>query len=254
MTADERLRAADPLLALRDEIDVDAPPPEAVLEAIVARPRRQRGVLRRAPLLASAALLVVGVVLAIAVPGGGQPDLAARAYAAVSPGDAVLHVVLISRLSVDRGRQRVESWQRGGEMHAIYTGNFGGREARPVEQVLSRDGVLRVRSAGKHARTTRDARVVDVLRRDFIATFRSRYAEDGLKDAGETTFAGKAAQRYIVRGRRGGRDEYYLDRETGLPLGMVNRGPHLVVTTTVDTLERLEPTPANLAKLRFSRP
>jgi hypothetical protein len=253
MTADERLRAADPLLALREEIDVDAPPPEAVLEAIVATPRRRRRVPRRAPLLAAAVLSAAAVVVAIAVPGGGKPDLAARAYAAMSPGDAILHVVLVTRLGDKQSWQRMESWQRGGRMRAIYTGNFGGKEAPPSEHVLAR-GVVRTRVSGKRESTTRDARAVAFLRRDFIATFRARYAKRGLKDTGETTFAGKPAQRYVVKGRRGGRDEYYLDRDSGLPLGMVNRGSNTHLTTTVATLERLEPTPANLAKLRFSRP
>jgi hypothetical protein len=304
MTADERLRAADPLLALRDEIDVDAPPPEAVLEAIVATPRRRRRVPRRAPLLVAAGLVAAAVVVvALAVPGGGQPDIAARAYAAMAPTTSILHVVEIARswsVSPRRpywgggeppryawccGRRfdnsRRESWQRGKETHSIIRTRSNPGRVQVSEIFVSKDDVVRSVSPNGMVRTMRPSRrILRDLRRDFVTAFRARYENGDLRDTGAATFNGKPARRYLVQRparrlptkltrlpyvvTRASLEEYFLDPDTGLPRGSivrdVTRRPDGSVlaesryTTTVARIDRLKPTPANLAKLRFSRP
>jgi hypothetical protein len=122
------------------------------------------------------------------------------------------------------------------------------------------DGVLRFSDG-----TTAPPEYVAQLPPDFIAEFRLRYERGTLDASGTTTFDGRHARRYVVDEGRN-RHEYFLDAETGMPLGSFERfavyqgeagepvkgaRPNGTFTarTTVDTLERLPATPANLAKL-----
>jgi hypothetical protein len=91
----------------------------------------------------------------------------------------------------------------------------------------------------------------------FIEAFRARYANAELQDAGRTTFADRPAQAYRVEHRQPGlRETYYLEPDTGLPLGSVLTfslgGPEAGVgrvTEVVRRLERLPATSENLALL-----
>ena len=84
-----RLRDADPASAHRDR--TSAPPPAHVLERIVATPPPDARRHRRRLLPAGAAVAVAALAaVAFLVLGGSSADLAARAYAATAPEDAVI--------------------------------------------------------------------------------------------------------------------------------------------------------------------
>ena len=92
----EELRMADPAA------DFAPAPPEPVLRRILAQPHTTRTArLRRRPALLAAGLAAAGAAALVAVTlSGGQPDLAARAYAQTTPDDAVVHSVEISHSTV----------------------------------------------------------------------------------------------------------------------------------------------------------
>jgi hypothetical protein len=133
--------------------------------------------------------------------------------------------------------------------------------------VISRDGVLRqINEAGEYrvirSRENADAR--NVIAREqtgYLADFHRRLTE-GTLDSAESVFAGRPARRYHVPhdpkrvGPVGPDQSYYIDRETGAPLGFTSelqlnpRGPSIKVKETVETIELLDPTRENLAKLR----
>lgn len=225
MTAYERLREADPLPPVPD-----APPPEDVLAAIVATPREPVRRRRRRLVLVPAALAVaVGAVALVLLPGGGKPDLAARAYAAMSPGDSILHVVETLRYTSSRpdepywprgeeppryawccGRSddesSTESWQRGKEAHRIWRSRYswsGRGEVQVTESAIGEDDVIRYLGLDGRVQTVRpgDERSESSpqeLREGFVSKFRGRYADRALRDAGTSTFDGKPARRYVV--------------------------------------------------------
>jgi hypothetical protein len=87
----------------------------------------------------------------------------------------------------------------------------------------------------------------------IVAQYRAAYENGRLADAGTAEFAGHAAHKYAVDLSAVARAEYYLDAQTGAPLGAVveshdDRGTYRWVEV-VESMERLPPTPENLAKL-----
>jgi hypothetical protein len=248
----ERLRAADPARG------VDPIAPEALLAQLKATPRR-RGAPRRALLLIPAA--VAAAVAALVIPSA-SPDLAARAYAQTAPaGDRILYV----RTTIDthmRGpavshdthavRERWQQGERWNERVDMDGRVFGERRGA--------DGVLRF-SDGQIAPQSS----VELREPSFIDEFRKRYERGTLDEGGTTTFNGRPARRYVVDEQRN-RAEYFLDAETGMPLGSIEqfavyqpqRGQPLkgatpngtfTATIVVDAIEQLPATPANLGKL-----
>src|SRR5262249_37043946 len=136
-----------------------------------------------------------------------------------------------------------------------------------IEYVKAGD-VLRARMQDGEIQTLRatdsgEARQALQTESDFVAAFRRRYEHHALRDAGETTFAGRRARAYEgtdaakpIPGELrppATKETYYLDAETGDPLGStrtIGVGPGAFRTTeVVERLERLPLTPANLAKL-----
>ena len=90
----------------------------------------------------------------------------------------------------------------------------------------------------------------------FIEEFRQRYEGGKLDESGTATFDGVPARRYVFHDEDGNLHEFFLDAETGLPLGAIETfqvrsrgGGTFIVTTRVEALEQLPPTPENLAKL-----
>jgi hypothetical protein len=98
----------------------------------------------------------------------------------------------------------------------------------------------------------------------IVDSYRHEFATNRLRDAGETTFAGRSAGAYDVVGEPGGQTQtYYIDAETALPLGKVmtvdtypprldaahKPSAKLTITEIVKRFERLAPTPQNVAKL-----
>jgi hypothetical protein len=257
----DRLRAADPAPATVD------PPPEELLARLVAQERRRPRSGRwrlLVPVAATGALAVAGVALI----GGGQAsiDLAERAYAQTAPADAVIHSIERTRLvhydgdDEFRSTTRSERWLRGGRSHTILEVQQDG-ESHVFEQVVGADGVWRNRTPWGEIQAVRaddggdSADLIRESRTDAVAAFRARFARDELRDAGETTFNGRRARAYVREGRHR-TETFYLDADTARPLGMHLRSGsgnnHLAMETVLETFERLAPTPANLAKLRWS--
>jgi len=247
----ERLRAADPAR------DVDPVAPEALLEQLKAAPRRRPR--RRALLLVPVA--VAAAIAAFLLPGANT-DLAARAYAQTAPaGDRILYV----RTTVDthmRGPRANkdthavrERWQQGDRWHERVE-----MDGRVFGETRGADGVLRLSNGVVASR-----RYVELREPGFVEEFRKRYEGGTLDDSGTTTFNGRPARRYVVDEERK-RAEYFLDAETGMPLGSIEefavyqlqpgeglRGAKpngtFTATTIVDALEQLPATPENRSKL-----
>jgi hypothetical protein len=244
----ERLRAADPAR------DIDPAAPEALLARLKATPPRRRP--RRALLLVPVA--VAAAAAAILIPSADS-NLAARAYAQTAPaGDEILYV-----------RTTIDTHMRGPtitkDMHAVRERWEQGErwndrvrmDGRVFGETRGADGVLRF-SDGQIAPQS----YVDLREPSFVEEFRKRYERGTLDESGTTTFKGRPARRYVVEEERS-RSEYFLDAETGMPLGSVETfavhqpepgeatGPNgtFTATTVVDALEQLPATPANLGKL-----
>lgn len=291
------LRRADP--AERVDVDLDAPPPAAVLARITASPPRRPRRLRGRFVIAAVAGVTAAVAGASLLPAGSTIDPAARAYAQTAPDEHILHVGL-TLTTVITGQRPMEQrtdeqiWQYRDRTRRVETttqrdDRAGTPERETFDHVKVGD-VLRTRLDDGEIQTIRagdgdEARQPLQVDGDFIASFRRRYASDALRDVGETTFAGRRARAYEVidpgaptRGLRRppvDSETYYVDAETGDPLGSVSTmalhdpefgpdgtpllGPggkplgrkngEMRMTEVVNRLERLPLTPDNLARL-----
>ncbi|RKQ88245.1 hypothetical protein C8N24_6287 [Solirubrobacter pauli] len=163
----------------------------------------------------------------------------------------------------------VEEWHRGREDHRVerWRNPSEGDRLWEADRLVSADGVMRQINEEGEYRVIRpsqseDAANVSAQRQaGFLADFRAN-AEKGTPDPTPTVFADRPALRYHVRQDDGTRTaiptperSYYVDRDTGRPLGMTSRfrlNPDQVLssTQTVEAIEELDPTPQNLAKLR----
>jgi hypothetical protein len=247
----ERLRAADPARGLQPDA------PEELL-ARLKTPRRRRR--RRAVVLAPVA--VAAAVAAAVVLPGADPDLAARAYAqTAAAGDRILYVrtAIVNETRTPSG-MRVshavrERWEREGRWRERLD-----IDGRVSTQTLGADGVLRF-SDGKVA----PRGYAEQYPPDFVEGFRTRYERGTLKEDGTTTFNRRPAKRYVADGKRTS-TVYFVDAETGVPLGSVetfavlepkpdqalqHQAPNgtFTATTTVEAIEQLPATPANLGAL-----
>jgi hypothetical protein len=277
------LRDADPIRHLPAE-DLDAPPPAAVLERITATPRRPpRRVPRRLVLAAVAAVAAAAAAAGLIAPGGSV-DPAARAYAQTAPGDHVLFTDVTTTMVMTGFHPQTESfhdqmWQHADRSHRIsdvsQDDNDSSTPSREHFEYVKVGDLLRARMPSGEIQTVRasegeEARQILQTENNFVDAFRRRYAKHTLRDAGATTFDGRPARAYAVTDPDPGNSEtYYLDPETGDPLGSIRTyalykaelGPDdkPVVTKTkagearytevVNRLEHLPLTPANLAQL-----
>jgi hypothetical protein len=268
MTVLDRLRASDPAQ------DHDPPADERLLQQLVAEPRtlpRRRRTVPARRILAVGAVAAAALAAVAVVDGGGPaPDLAARAYAQTSAAEQILYARTRTETVMTRpdGDQRsdyvAEYWNYGKRAHYRTTGSDHNHPATTFEMTVAEDGTVRARqTAGPAAeadwRTISADESLDFLRRGFVAEFRMRYERGQLDPAGDATFAGHAAQRYVVD-HDGLRSEYYVDAQTAEPLGVIHTfrfairpdGPLVGAQRTVTSVEQishLEPTPENLAKL-----
>jgi hypothetical protein len=287
------LREADP--AERLDVDLDAPPPAAVLERIVAAPPRR--VPCRAPrrIAIAAVALTAAVAAAVALLSpGAKFDPAASAYAQTAPGPHILHVVVSTSIVMTgshpiRQQNRDEMWQYDGRSHRM-TETFqqdesDGTPPHETFEYVTEGDVLRTRLQDGEIQTLRasdgdEARQILQVESNFVAAFRRRYEKHALRDAGATTFGGRRARAYEVTDAASPlpglprppatTETYYIDAETGDPLGSTHTlalyepelGPdrkpipstehqsgEMRVTEVVERLERLPLTPGNLAKL-----
>jgi hypothetical protein len=166
-------------------------------------------------------------------------------------------------------RAVTRTWQRGDQSRRIHTQQR--ERGRPlVFDFVRQDGVLRVRLPGGEIQTVREnygSQAGDILeteRTSFVDRFRARYADAELRDAGRVTFDGRPAYAYEVlggtAGGRGQRETFYLEPETGMPMGSVTTLPfydpergvrvgEVRATEVLRKFERLPATPENLAPL-----
>jgi hypothetical protein len=258
----ERLRAADPAR------DIEPHPPELLLAQLKAAPRPARRSRRRrvAVLLPVAVAAAATAVLALpgtdAVLPGVKTSLAARAYAQTAPeGDRILyvHTTIETQMrtpTVTKDTHAVrERWQRDDRWRERL--DLDGEE---FTQTLGADGVLRFSDG-----TSAPPEYLERLAPDFVSEFRKRYERGTLDESATATFNGRPARKYVIDEDRN-HAEYFLDADTGMPLGSVERfavysptsgesikgkGPNgsFTATTIVDAIEQLPATPANLGKL-----
>ena len=264
-----RLRGVDPATAHREQ--TQAPPPAHVLERIVATPPRTAS--RRRLLPAGAAVAVAALAaVAFLVFGGSNVDLAARAYAATEPGDAVIYsrsTITNSGPEQHHSITRITEWQRGDRMHNVMEVDQDGKHWRyehdqrgPVFRTLSNGKVDAIRSDDPGWKNDEGTEGFADNLRTVVERFRARYR--GMRDAGDATFNGRPARAYASD-----HETFYVDRETALPLGSVSTFPvyaatidpktrkpiqgertgDMTITETVDDFERLPVTDANLALL-----
>ncbi|MBE2319660.1 hypothetical protein DVA67_027070 [Solirubrobacter sp. CPCC 204708] len=261
MTTDtlDRLRAADPAR------DLEVPVPEDLLTRLVSTPRRRRRRrTRRAALAVPFAVAASIAGFALLAPDVTPPDLAARAYAQTAvPAEEILYTRITSRTEsngpgVPPSESRTEErWQLGARWHTISRHSSGER----FEEYLDADGVLHFTNGDTARRSDGgDARMyIDQHAPGFLREFRQAYERGALDPAGDTTFNGRAAKRYIVTWDRS-RAEYFIDADTGTPLGsrsvMAIYGPDRTsqigeqrTTVVVEALESLPPTRENLNRL-----
>ena len=266
MTTLERLRASDPAR------DLDPTPPDDLLRTIVATPQRPRRSRRRRASLALVPVIAAAAAALVLLPGGST-DLAARAYAQSAPqADSILYVrtTTIGKVRFpghDGDTEMVtDRWQQGERWRAVTRHNDGiSIETRGADGVLSfSDGETARRADGPEMQEYIDRRSIG-----FLAEFRRDYERGKLDESGAAEFAGRPATRYVVDTPEPGNSaEYFLDAETGMPLGSrlvfgmhePKRAPggglrsgkligSATYVVTVDALEQLPPTPENLAKL-----
>jgi hypothetical protein len=226
---------------------------------------------------AAAAVAVSCTTLGIVLLDGSS-GLAARAYAATEHGDSILHTVRTttverlnqgSRPSLDAAS--LERWQHGDDVHNVVRIPEGTlhhvlQDGRLT--IVQPDGRVQRSGEGENAEVMAD--MVKEVRADPVADFRAAYAADGLTEAGDAVFAGRASRRFIVpdlrsqdvHGSELEQREFFLDAASGRPLGArytrtrdaTDTGEFREITTTViERIERLEVTPQTLAELTALR-
>lgn len=298
----DRLASSDPARALRPD------PAEDLLARTLSLPRtepRPPWQARRLALRIAIPVAAVAGIAAIAVlvlpHGGDERALAAQAYEQTSPAPGqILHTVVTSagEFVPDPGQPaaemgsptRTEEWHRGHEIHQYEAFKNPGEPPMAVDRTIDADGVMRqVNEEGQYRvirpRDGEDAaHVIADDQAGFVARFRRSYERGTLDPAGDVTFAGRPARRFVIAATPGGkvigddgkgttrmtmpgpRIEYFVDRDTGAPLGSISAmrtsmangkttgstGTWRTVQT-VERIERLDPTAANLAQLRELR-
>jgi hypothetical protein len=132
-----------------------------------------------------------------------------------------------------------------------------------VEVVVTRDGDVLVASADMERVTGRPGLqpmdpgnpVRDAFRkrhrRDLAATFREAVDAGAVTDRGPATFDGRPARRFEVTGALDGIDafDWYVEPESGRPLGAIERIGDQVRTERLERYEKLSPEGAALAAL-----
>ena len=235
-------------------------------------------------------VITLAAVALLVAPGGpgrgpGSLSLAAQAYALTSAAtDEILHTLATTvserptstaSSAVQREKGSIEEWHRGRETHRLE--RYG--PATALDHIIDADGVMRqITEAGAYriVRPSDNEDAADVIGQQqagFVEDFRKRYEEGRLDPDGDVQFAGRPARRYVVSDENTSdqplvnrppqpEQTFYIDRETGEPLGYtsimktgVSDGQGRTVLglmryeLTVRTIERLPATAENLANL-----
>jgi hypothetical protein len=260
----DQLRAANPVD--RDALQVSPSVAARVLgrPAPVARRRRRLIVLA----LATTAVAAV-ILLAASLPRSAAPDLAARAYAAVTgPGVAHWRTALLSPGS--DGRRHIsevqEGWSAGGVQHILSFRRPNGHERLETDTVIAHDKMTQYYVVSRALHTSRAPTVAasdGVVFGDPMRAFRlakragvlvrtgpNSYRVDPTRIAGSSRVVGGQPLTYV------------LDPRTALPRALIIRWgaytalggfhhPAGTAVTRFTTYEQLPDTTANRAKLRM---
>jgi hypothetical protein len=215
--------------------------------------------------------------------------LAAQAYANTTPiGPQIVYSRIRSDVTfhtstpqgstgVQRATGTIEEWHRGRETHRLERYDATATEpAASLDHVIDRHGVMRQIDENGRYRIIRKsdgsdaAHVIAGQQAGFIADFRARYEKGELDPTADVRFNGRPARRYVVDSSPGGpagaelgqEQAFYIDRETGEPLGATTtstapvprgsteRGPVVAEgKLLVESIKLLPPTPANLRVL-----
>jgi putative intracellular protease/amidase len=172
-------------------------------------PRWRRPVALAVPALAAAALLAV-----LVLPGGSGPGAAERAYAAVTPGDEILHVVQ----EADHGAMaaRMELWTDGDTTRLVSDGPgvFAAETVFDGDQVTTYN-VFRDELGSFPA--TRNSLLVSVL--DRFEAFAQRAERGELGSPREDHFDGRPVVRFDRRLARGPATEsWFFAADTFVPV------------------------------------
>lgn len=233
----------------------------AALHGAAPRLRRRRAALAAGSVLAIAAA-VAAATLALT---GGAPSIAARAYAAVSGGEVIIHTVQRPP-AYTAGRRRVspmvETWYdpRTGDGHTIMRTN-----GEVTSDVARRDGIQFARMGDDAVRRIDGPRLRPGIPdpADPLTQFRYAYRHNRVVAMGTASLDGRQVERIVFEVGPPPGDQsasrprlhqiWYLDPDTSAPLEVVAgvRGPGAnalagSATTRFTTFERLPRTPANL--------
>lgn len=259
----ERLRSADPLDGrLPDRLD-------GVLEQIPLHDSgRIRGrVTRRLRLVAAGGLAVLVGVGAAVLPVGEAAHPAAQAYAAVTPGDGVVHLVMdVQTFRGERlvARDNVEMWRSARAFRNVWTERRltdGARlafyetavsEASWQQFNSSTNGLLFIE--GERGAGGFDAGAPGGL--DPVAYFRRLYRAGRIVEGGQTTFDGRSLMRLRV-GDAPDHFTFLVDPKTADPFAAISYqraagGRERRVMRFME-YERLPLTPATREALRMRK-
>lgn len=168
---------------------------------------RRRRVAFAVPALGAAAL-----VAALVVPGGAGPGAAERAYAAVTPGDEILHVITQTTTRVDDERRRTESWTDGERARTLASAEGGAAELRH-ERIVDDDRVTVYSPQRDELRTTRVIWDGSGPPPDQPEVFAQRLERGEFDAPREDTFDGRRVVRFDLV-REMGTLSWFLDADT----------------------------------------
>jgi hypothetical protein len=262
----DQLRAANPVD--RDALQVSPSMAARVLDRPAPAPRRRRR--RRLIVLGVGTTAAAAMVLlAASLPRSAAPDLAARAYAAVTgPGIAHWRTELLSPGS--DGRRHIsevqEGWSAGGVQHVLSYRRPNGHERLETDTVIAHDKMTQYYVVSRALHTSRAPTVAasdGVVFGDPMRAFRlakragvlvrtgpNSYRVDPTRIAGSSRVVGGQPLTYV------------LDPRTALPRALIIRWgaytalggfhhPAGTAVTRFTTYEQLPDTTANRAKLRM---
>jgi hypothetical protein len=256
-----------PLLALREREPSDHRRAGRRSRGRVAVwPASRRRILALVPM----ALVCVLLALALRGGGGGQFDVAAAVYRAITPGHGVLYVVTDQESESDGKRTllHVQRWSTSDPPSersvSLERRNYGRERSVLVEAAIAAGSTWSSWWSGRpgvieHTRATGVAR-------DEVAPIRAAYRAGRLRVLEKTELPGHSVYRLQVVPPRTGPAArkratptvLLVDARTFVPIEVIDysRGPHGRLRPTFAmhyrTFEELPATPANLAKLKLA--
>jgi len=255
-----------PLLALRERELSDPAGARGRAELPATWQPRRRRVLVLVPVVLACTLLA----FALRGGGGGQFDVAAAVYKAITPGHGVRYVVTDEESQIDGKRTflHVQRWSTSDPAAersvSLQRTNYGREHSVLVEAAIAPGGAWSSWWSGRPA-VIEHTKATGTLR-DEVAILRDAYRTGRLRVLAKTRLDGRAVYRLQVVPPRTGPAAHsrqianvlIVDARTFVPVEDINyvHGPHgrLVPTFVLHyrTFEELPATPANLALVKLA--